>query len=147
MKPQGYLMMVVALALVFFGILLLPYSLLTRLNAERTLKSQSSLQALYLAEAGAWEAIARLDSRNTPSPSPVYVCRTATVSCTNTSPDYVGCYTYHTSQPTDCTSPALPTGTTVTFWGFGKTKDGLVRWVRVTYNTADQVVSSWEVLP
>ncbi|TFU16536.1 hypothetical protein [Thermus tengchongensis] len=147
MKRQGYLLVMVALALTFFGLLLLPYSLLSRLNAERTLRSQSSLQALYLAEAGAWEAIARLDSKNGAPGSPVLVCRTATAPCTSTSPDYVGCYTYSSSQPTDCATPTLPSGTTVTFWGFGKTKDGLVRWVKVTYDTANQAVLSWEVLP
>lgn len=146
MGRRGYLVLTLALALVFFGILLLPSTLLARLNAERTLTSQSALQALYLAEAGAWEAIARLDSQNGPGQA-VWVCRTAGASCTPASPEYVGCYTYSTTQPTDCTAPSLPSGGTVTLWGFGKTKEGSVRWVRVSYDTANQTVLSWEVLP
>lgn len=145
---KGYLLLIVALALVFLGVLVLPLSLLARLNAERQVLSASQLQALYLAEAGAREAIARLDLNFT-SPSVgtvVHVCRSSN-PCTPTSSDYVGCYTYSTSQPTDCTAPSLSGGNTVTFWSLGKTKEGAIRWIRVTYNAKDGIVQSWEVQP
>lgn len=149
MRPSGYLLLIVALAMVFLGVLLLPYSLLARLNAERTLGSTASLQALYLAEAAAQEAIARLDvnPNNPQAGSVVYVCQGTGTTCGPASPDYVGCYTYATSQPADCTTPSLSGGNSVTFWALGKTKDGAVRWVRVNYRTTDQTIQSWEVFP
>lgn len=149
MRPSGYLLLIVALALVFLGVLALPYSLLVRLNAERALASASSLQALYLAEAGAWEAIARLDvNPNNPTVGAVvYVCQGTGSTCGPASSDYVGCYTYALAQPSDCTSPSLAGGGTVTFWSLGKTKEGATRWVRVIYRTTDQTVLSWEVFP
>ncbi|WP_040683585.1 hypothetical protein [Thermus igniterrae] len=149
MRSSGYVLLITALVLLFLGVLVLPYSLLARLNAERGLTSSSSLQALYLAEAGAQEAIARLDvNPNNPSAgSVVYVCQGTGTTCGPASPDYVGCYTYATAQPADCTAPSLSGGTSVNLWALGKTKDGTIRWVRFTYRTTDQTILSWEVLP
>ncbi|GAA5336106.1 MULTISPECIES: hypothetical protein [Thermus] len=152
MGERGYLLLLVALILVFLGVLVLPYSLLARLNAERTLRSQAGLQALYLAEAGAWEAIAFIQANpNNPTyaAQPVLVCQTSS-PCTSSAGDYVGRYCYSTGSlgGINCAISQTNTGgkRRFTINAVGES-DGVVAQVRAVYNATDDVVEEWEVVP
>ncbi|GLV49128.1 hypothetical protein TJA_22300 [Thermus sp. LT1-2-5] len=152
MGARGYLLLLVALILGFLGILLLPYSLLARLNAERTLKTQAALQALYLAEAGAREAIALIQANpNNPvyATQPVLVCQTSS-PCSSAAADYVGRYCYSTGSlgGVNCAvSQTLSGGKRhFTIRAAGES-GGAVAWVRAVYNATDDVVEEWEVGP
>ncbi|APD09509.1 hypothetical protein [Thermus sp. 93170] len=152
MGVRGYLLLLVALILAFLGILVLPYSLLARLNAERTLKSQAALQALYLAEAGAWEAIAFIQANPTNptyAPQPVLVCQTSS-PCTSNSGDFVGRYCYSTGSlgGVSCAIAQTISGgkRRFTISAVGES-DGAIARVRAVYNATDDVVEEWEVGP
>lgn len=152
MAAKGYLLWIVALALVFLGALVFPYSLLARLNAERVVVSPPFVQALYLAEGGAREAIAAIqaDPQNPPYASqPVLVCETSS-PCSTSSSDYIGryCYSSGTLGGFTCSVTKSTQGgvTRFTIVAVGESRGSIGR-VRVVYNQTDDQVESWEVNP
>ena len=152
MEAKGYLLWTLLLALVFLGALAFPYSLLARLNAERVVVSPPFVQALYLAEAGAREAIAAIqaDPQNPPyAPQPVLVCR-ASSPCSASSSDYIGryCYSSGTLGGFTCSVTRSTGGgiTRFTIVAVGESQSSIGR-VRVVYNQTEDQVESWEVNP
>ncbi len=138
------LLLVLAVGLVFLGALVLPVGLLAQHNAERQRAALASQQALYLAEAGAREAIRRIQLNPLlPAfgPQPVAVCRSSS-GCTPSSPDYVGRYCY-SSGLSGCSTSFLPPRWTIEAVG---EHQGLSRRVRVVYHILNGV-EAWQVDP
>ena len=138
---RGILLLALAMALVFLGALVLPLGLLAQHNAERQRTALASLQALYLAEAAAREAIRRIQlNPMSPAfgPQPVAVCRSSPV-CTPSSPDYVGRYCY-SSGLSGCTASFAPPRWTVEAVG---EHQGLSRRVRAVYHILNGVEAWW----
>lgn len=152
MGVKGYLVWTVLLALVFLGALVFSYSLLARLNAGRVVVSPPFVQALYLAEGGAREALAAIqaDPQNPPyAPQPVRVCR-ASSPCSTSSSDYIGSYCYSSGSlgGFTCSVTRSTQGgvTRFTIVAVGESQGSIGR-VRVVYNQTNQQVESWEVNP
>jgi hypothetical protein len=152
MKASGYLLVIAALVLVFLGVLLLPYALLASLNAERIPLSLLKLQALYLAEAGAQEAIALIQANptNPAYPSqPIPVCHSST-PCHPSQADYVGryCYSQGSLGGLSCSVLRTVQGGEVRFniEAVGESNQRVAR-VRVVYNQSTRRVELWEVGP
>ncbi len=115
------------------------------------------LQALALAESGIARAITVVEGA-APIPSePVRVCRSSTSeggnTCSQSSPDYVGCFTFSSSpfdakSLADCPSPSAPTATGGTYrlYGLGITSQGARAQVMVLYDADSGGTITWDIV-
>jgi hypothetical protein len=155
---EGAWLLSLALAFLLISAVALPVGMWVRLRATGGVDRPRMEQALYLAESGASQAIAEVDSGVGPAPFPTYVCRSGTSlfggACNPGSPDYVGCYTYAGapfSLPglTFCPNPSPPSaaGGVYTIYAVGLTRSGYSRQVVVLYSTGALAPISWRVMP
>jgi len=145
-RSRGAILLVLAVALVLLGLILVPLGVLSVQNARRGQLAPSWLQALYLAEAGAKEAVALIRAGSTFKPQPVPVCQTSS-PCDPSSPDYVGRYCYSTGSLGGLSCSATSSGGVWTIVAVGETKDGVARKVRVVYDAQNDALQRWEVDP
>ncbi|ADD27801.1 hypothetical protein Mrub_1037 [Meiothermus ruber DSM 1279] len=153
-KPsKGYILISLAVALVLLGLLLVPLGLLTWQNATRKTSETQALQALYLAEGGAEQAVAHI--RLSPlvplfAAQPILICRTSS-SCTPSSPDYVGRYCFSSGSlgGLACSATRSLAGGKVrwTIYAVGEERGGVTRRLRWVYNATDGVVEQRVVDP
>lgn len=150
---RGFILLGVALALVFLGLLLVPLGLLSGQNAQRRVLAAQFLQALYLAEAGAEQAVAHI-RLNPLLPSfegqPIVLCRTS-IPCTAASPDYVGRYCFSSGSLGGYACSAVRSVVSGqvrwTIRAVGQERNGLVRRIQWIYNASSGQLEQRRVDP